>query len=361
MSAPQSLLRASFGELVETTFRLALVVALALWCYRIIAPFRDLLIWAVVLAVACRPLHSRLAIALRGRARLAAGLVAVLLLSVLVIPVVIFSGSVVDGATLVAHALDTGDLRIPRPGSAIANWPVVGEALHRFLDNLATNTEAVVLKFAPQLKTLGAAVVGALGRGGMALLEFAAGAIIAAVLLVSADKLTRPLNALALRIADARGEEFLNLAAATIRSVFRGVIGVAAIQGLLAGIGIFAIGVPGAGLWALVVLILAIVQLPPLLVLGPMMIWAFATLDTLPAVLFTIWSVVVSLSDGFLKPALLGRGVSVPMLVILVGAIGGMLASGILGLFLGPVVLALAYKLFTAWVEVQPGPAGPAN
>jgi len=116
------------------------------------------------------------------------------------------------------------------------------------------------------------------------------------------------------------------------------------------------VGVPGAGLWALLVLILAIVQLPPLLVLGPMMIWAFASVGTVPAVLFTVWSVVVSISDGFLKPALLGRGVSVPMLVILVGAIGGMLSSGILGLFIGPVVLALAYELAGAWLAESAPP-----
>lgn len=354
MNAPQPVARAGFGELVETGLRLVLVAVLVVWCYRIIAPFLTLLIWATVLAIACRPLHSRLAGALGGRARFAAVLVAVLLLSVLVIPVVVLSFSVVDGAKVVSQALETGDIHIPRPTRALAEWPIVGNMLHGMLENFATNTEAALLKLAPQLKSLGVAALGALGRGGFALLQFAVGAIIAAAFLVKADQVTAPLRKLATRIVGARGEEFLALATATIRSVFKGVIGVAAIQGVLAGIGIFAIGAPGAGLWALLVLILAIVQLPPLLVLGPMMIWAFATADTLPAVLFTVWSVVVSMSDGFLKPALLGRGVSVPMLVILVGAIGGMLSAGILGLFIGPVVLALAYELFTAWLAGQP-------
>lgn len=359
MSAPQPLPRAGFGELVETGLRLVLVAILVIWCYRIIAPFLSLLIWAVVLAVVCRPLHSRLTGALGGRARFAAVLVAVLLLSVLVIPVVVLSFSVVDGAKLVSQALETGDIHIPRPGQAIADWPIIGNMLHRVLDNFATNTEAALLKLAPQLKSLGVAALGALGRGGFALLQFAVGAVIAAAFLVKADQVTVPLRTFATRVVGERGEAFLTLATATIRSVFKGVIGVAAIQGLLAGIGIFAIGVPGAGLWALLVLILAIVQLPPLLILGPMMIWAFATLDTLPAVLFTVWSVVVTMSDGFLKPALLGRGVSVPMLVILVGAIGGMLAAGVLGLFIGPVVLALAYELVSAWLAGQPAAADP--
>jgi predicted PurR-regulated permease PerM len=357
---PGSLPRASFGELLETVVRLAAVALLVVWCYRIVAPFLDLLVWAVVLAVAFQPLHSRLTARLGGRAGLAAGAVAALLLLVLVVPVAVFSVSVADGAKVVSAALESGRIHIPRPDEALAAWPVIGETLHRLLGSLAANAETVLARLAPQLKSIGAAALGALARGGIALLQFAAGTIIAAALLVHADTLTSPLRVLAQRLVGARSDAFLSLSTATIRSVFRGVIGVAAIQGLLAGIGIFALGVPGAGLWAMLVLILAIVQLPPLLVLGPMMIWAFATVDTVPAVLFTVWGVVVSLSDGFLKPALLGRGLSVPMLVILIGAIGGMLASGILGLFIGPVVLGLAYELLRAWLASEPQPARPA-
>jgi predicted PurR-regulated permease PerM len=113
-------------------------------------------------------------------------------------------------------------------------------------------------------------------------------------------------------------------------------------------------GVPGAGLWAALVLLLAVVQLPPLLVLGPIMIYVFNTADTVPAVLFTLWSLLVSTSDAFLKPLLLGRGLQTPMLVILIGAIGGMIVSGIIGLFIGSVILALGYELFMAWVKQDP-------
>jgi predicted PurR-regulated permease PerM len=136
-----------------------------------------------------------------------------------------------------------------------------------------------------------------------------------------------------------------------VRSVAQGVVGIAVIQALLAGMGLLAIGMPAAGLWALLVLILAVVQLPPLLVLGPIIVYVFSYADTLPAIIFTVWSLLVSASDGILKPMLLGRGVAVPMLVILIGAIGGMLLSGIIGLFVGAVILALGYKLFIAWLH----------
>ena len=115
-------------------------------------------------------------------------------------------------------------------------------------------------------------------------------------------------------------------------------------------IGLFVMGVPYAGLWTLLVLLLAIIQLPSLIILGPIIIYVFSVAATVPAVLFMIWSLLVGLSDNILKPLLLGRGLDIPMLVILLGAIGGMILSGIIGLFVGAVVLALGYRLFIAWL-----------
>jgi len=125
---------------------------------------------------------------------------------------------------------------------------------------------------------------------------------------------------------------------------------VAIIQSVFAAIGLIAVDVPAAGIWALIVLFLAVIQLPPLLILGPIIIYVFSTAETPPAVIFMIWSILVSVSDTFLKPLFLGRGVDVPMLVILLGAIGGMISSGLIGLFIGSVVLSLGYKVFQAWL-----------
>jgi predicted PurR-regulated permease PerM len=141
------------------------------------------------------------------------------------------------------------------------------------------------------------------------------------------------------------------LAGATVQSVTRGILGVAVIQSLLAGVGMLVVGVPAAGLWALLVLLLAVIQLPPLLVLAPVIVYVFSTSSTVAAVVFAVWSVFVGMSDTFLKPVLMGRGVDVPMLVIFMGAIGGFMLDGIIGLFVGAVVLALGYTLFTAWLQ----------
>ena len=139
-----------------------------------------------------------------------------------------------------------------------------------------------------------------------------------------------------------------------MQSVTRGILGVALIQAVLAGIGLLVVGVPAAGLWVLLILFLAAVQIPTLLILGPIIVYVFATSSTAVAVLFAIWSTAVGLSDNVLKPLLLGRGTDVPMLVIFMGAIGGFVLEGIIGLFVGAVVLAVGYTLFKAWLEDAP-------
>ena len=147
------------------------------------------------------------------------------------------------------------------------------------------------------------------------------------------------------------GEHYVDLARATIRSVAQSILGIAAFQAIAAAAGMAFMDIPLTGIWSFGVLMLAIVQLPPLLVLGPVAAYAFSVHDTVSASIFAVYCVVVSMSDSFLKPLLLGRGVEVPMLVILLGAIGGLLVSGIIGLFVGAVVLALAYQLFTEWLN----------
>ncbi len=153
------------------------------------------------------------------------------------------------------------------------------------------------------------------------------------------------------RLAGERGVELVRVSAATIRSVAVGVVGVALIQAFLATLGFLAAGVPAAGVWGLLVLLLAIAQLPALIVMLPMIIYVFTTTDTTGAIIFAIWAILVGLSDNILKPLLLGRGVEVPMLVILIGSLGGMVTLGILGLFIGAVVLALGHQIYVAWAR----------
>ena len=141
-----------------------------------------------------------------------------------------------------------------------------------------------------------------------------------------------------------------NAWSATVRSVLQGVVGVAVIQASLCALGLFIMGVPGAPIWSAIILVFGIAQLPAILIILPMVVWGFSAYDTTPAVIFAVWMIFAAISDNFLKPILMGRGLDIPMPVILIGAIGGMIASGIIGLFAGAVVLSIWYKLFAEWL-----------
>jgi len=203
----------------------------------------------------------------------------------------------------------------------------------------------------PHLKKFGIPLLSAAAGAGVGILKFVVSIIIAGVLLANAAGGGQAARAIATRLTGEQGTKSVELAVATVRSVTLGILGVALIQTLLAGLGFLVVGVPGAGLWALLVLILAVVQLPTILILGPIIVYVFSTSSTVIAVVFTIWSILVGISDAFLKPLLMGRGVDVPMLVIFIGAIGGFMTSGIIGLFVGAIIFALGYKLFLLWLN----------
>ena len=235
----------------------------------------------------------------------------------------------------------------------IRDWPVIGAPVYKSWAQASSNLQGTLHKFAPQLKTAGMALLSTAGGSIKEIFMFIISLAIAGALLATAEKGTRVMARILTRFAGDKGDEILNLATATIRGVMQGVIGMAVIQAILAVTGMLLVGVPAAGLWAVLVMILAIIQLPPILVLGPIAAWVFTFADTTPAVLFLTWAVLVSGCDSFLKPMLMGRGVDAPMLVILIGALGGMMMSGIIGLFVGAVVVAIMYTLFMGWVDEE--------
>ncbi len=291
-----------------------------------------------------------MAVALGNRDKLAATLLTLLALVFLIIPTALLTDSTVGGIQTLAKKFEEGKLAIPLPPENVVTWPVIGKPLNDIWRLTSENIGAAVKMIEPQLKKYGPKILSMVAGLGLALIQFLISLIIAAVLLANAESCKRTAHAIFRRLAGGQGEEFANISAATIRSVVQGVLGVAIIQSVLAGIGLIAVDVPGAGIWALMVLFLAVIQLPPLLVLGPIIVYVFSTSATTPAVIFMIWSIVVSVSDSFLKPLFLGRGMDVPMFVILLGAIGGMMMSGLIGLFVGSVVLSLGYKVFQAWL-----------
>jgi predicted PurR-regulated permease PerM len=289
---------------------------------------------------------------------LAATLITLVALIILLVPTYMLSGSLIETAKDYSAHLDAGTLSVPPPSESVRSWPVIGETLHSFWSQASNNLGAAVSKITPQLKKIGIPLLSAAAGAGVGILKFTVSIIIAGILLANDAGGGQAARAVATRLSAERGTKAVELASATVRSVTLGILGVALIQTLLASLGFLVVGVPGAGLWALLVLILAIVQLPTILILGPIIVYVFSTSSTVAAVVFAIWSILVGISDAFLKPLLMGRGVDVPMLVIFIGAIGGFMTSGIIGLFVGAVILALGYKLFLTWLDKDTQPEG---
>ncbi len=334
---------------LEATVRIGILLLLVAWCFSIVQPFVIPIVWGAIVAVAEYPGYLKLRGWLGGRGTTAATLMAVLGLLVLLVPAVMLGGTVLDGAQGLAKGLQEGTL-VPPPPESVKGWPLVGESLSAFWVEASQNLTETAAKIAPQLKAAGGWLLSTAAGAGFGVLQFIIAIIVAGVLLAHSESAGEFARAAAVRLADEKGEEFAKLAEAIVRSVTKGILGVALIQAILAGIGFMVMGIPGAGLLALLCLLLSTVQIGIVPITLPILIYVFSTADTVPAVLFLIWSIIVGSLDNVLKPILLGRGVDVPMAVIFVGAIGGFITSGIIGLFVGAVVLVLGYKLLLAWV-----------
>ena len=338
---------------IEVAVNLLLIFVILYWCLNILKPFISVIAWAAVIAVAMHKPFQKLQSLLGGSRKLALLLFTVLGLATVIVPAVLFVGSIVDSAQNITSSLESGDIDVQPPSENVKDWPLIGEHVYANWSEAATNFEDWVEDNVELLKgTVGGLLSRAAGIG-IGVLQFMISTLIAAAFLANAEKIVTGLRRLFRRLLGDDGENFMKLSGATVTSVAVGVLGISFIQSFLAGVGMMAVGVPAAGILALVVLVLCIAQLPPWLVLFPVIAYVFSVESTTVAGIFAVWAIAVSFLDMVLKPIMLGRGVEAPMLVILLGAIGGMLMSGILGLFVGAVVLALGYKLFEAWLTMH--------
>lgn len=351
MNQPVDSQNSATTQAIEIAIRLGVIFLIMAWCLQILTPFIGLVAWGAIISVAIYKPFLKLVEKLGGRKKLALTLIAVGSIAAILVPVVSLSTSMMESASTIGEQIDAGTLQIAPPNESVREWPLIGEKTYGLWHQASVDLSALLDKYPEQVASAGKKLLGiAKGMGG-GILQFIISMLIAVAFLSGADSAGTAMKRIATRLAGEQGEPLLELSTATIRSVAVGVIGIAFIQAVLGGLGMMFAGVPMAGLLAIVILVLAIAQLPPILVLAPVIFWVFSVESTTVAVIFMIWSILVSMSDAVLKPIFLGRGVDAPMLVILLGAIGGMITSGIVGLFIGAVILALGYKLFQVWVE----------
>lgn len=338
---------------MEVSIRLALIAGLVIYCFEILRPFLSTIVWALVLAAALYPAYNWLLKKFKKSTGMTSFLFTAAILFALMTPVLMLSGTLVESAKGFASELEDGSLQVPPPPARIKEWPVVGERIYGVWHLANENLEAALTKFESQIKSAGRWLISTAAGAGLGILQFAVALVVSGIFLAYSEAGGNFARRLGGRLAGAQGEQFANLASSTVRSVAQGVLGVAIIQALLAGIGFMAMGIPGAGLWTMLVLIMATVQLPSGVILIPSIFYAASIADTLPTIIYGVWMIMVSLIDNILKPLLLGRGASVPMAVIFLGAIGGFILQGIVGLFLGAIVLSLGYELFILWLNLD--------
>jgi len=339
-------------RMIDLFIRVGLIFFLVVYCYQIFKPFIGLMLWSVILAVAMYPLHALIARRIGGRdGRAATILVLAILLSVLT-PATLLIFSFADSTTHLVKQIQSGALQVPVPSESIAGWPFVGEKLYALWSAAHTDLGAVVTKYEPKIAVITKQLLGYAASAGTGILMFLVALILAGVWMAYNVSGHAAAKAIAGRIAGTeKGDALVALSIATIRAVAQGVIGIACLQALLLGAGFILVGIPAAGIWALLVLVFGIAQIPVGLVSLPAIVYVFYTNDsTAVAVMFAVYAFVAGMLDNILKPLVLGRGVDAPMPVILLGALGGMATGGIIGLFLGSVMLALGYQLFMAWV-----------
>jgi predicted PurR-regulated permease PerM len=338
---------------IDLVIRLALLAGIVYASLLLLRPIAPILLWSVILTVAVFPLFRMLRRRLGLAQGLAAALLSLVLLALLFVPAILLGVSAVDTLELYARQLLAGQSPLPRPPESIRDWPMIGQRLHDLWLRAASDMRAILSAHVSQIASLGRWIAGIAAGVAVELLQFAAAIIIAGVMLAYAERLSGTIQRVALRAAGQRGQHFLDIAGSTIRNVSQGVIGIALLQSALLGVGMLVAGVPFAGALTFACLVLAIVQVGPNPIMIPVLIWVWSAMPARVAALYTVYSVPLLLIDNVLRPIVMSRGLQTPMVIILAGVICGTVAGGLVGLFVGPVVLAVAYDLVTVWLDAE--------
>jgi predicted PurR-regulated permease PerM len=348
-------------DLTRTLLAVLALGGLAAITFWVLQPFLLATIWATMIVVATWPLMLRVQSYVRGKRVLAVTVMTLVLLLVFVLPVSLAVGALVQNADVLAGwAKSMSTFTLPAPPDWLAGLPLVGEKLAALWQDLAAGeSEGIVSRVAPYAGAATRWLFAQLGNVGLMSFHFLLTVVIAAIMYSSGEHAAAIAHRFGRRLAGERGEAAIDIAGGAIRGVALGVVVTALVQSLLAGIGLAVAGIPFASLLTAVMFLLCIAQLGPSLVLIPAVAWLYWKGDTVWATVLLVWCIPVVTLDNFLRPFLIRRGLDLPLLLIFAGVIGGLIAFGLIGLFVGPVVLAVTYRLFMAWVDDAPQGAAP--
>ena len=336
----------TFDQAVRMTF----LAALAYWSFWLIYPLFGVLAWGLILAIALYPIYAWLTTHLGNHSTLTAILVTFASLAILAFSLVLLTNNMLDTIDYLTLKIHANEQIIPDPPILVKDWPLLGESVYHFWSLISSNLGETIREYSSYLLDAGKFLLGRTASISISFLLFIISLLFSGYLLANNQSIIKLSRQFAERIAPKRGVALVSILKETIQNVSRGVIGLSLLQSLLLGLILLLAGTPGASLISFMALILCIIQVGPTLLIIPVIIWLFFTKTTLLAVLFTIPLIGVGLLDNLLKPFILAHGLRTPMIVIFIGVIGGLLAHGIIGIFIGPVVLAIFYDLVNHWV-----------
>ena len=338
-------------DLTRTMLAILSILGLIAVSFLVLRPFLGLILWGATLVVATWPLMLRVQSAFGGRRGPAVALMSLILLCLVLLPLSMVIGAIGRNASILLDLPDTSALRLPPPPAWLSDIPLVGRpAAEKWKSLMASGPENIVQLLRPYVRTVAEWFLAAAGSFGHVVLQSLITIGIAAILYAKGEMAAGWCRRFGRRLARERGEEVVILAGQAIRGVALGVVLTALAQTFATGIALTAAGVPQAGILTGVTLLLCLAQIGPILVVLPSIIWLFATGQTVPGIILVVIGVPAVLMDNFLRPVLIKRGPDLPLLLIQLGGIGGLLAYGVIGLFLGPVILAVTYTLLQHWV-----------
>jgi predicted PurR-regulated permease PerM len=339
-------------DLTRTTLALLFIGVLITACFWILHPFMSALLWATMIVISSWPLMLKIQGLLWGKRSLAVAFMTLLLLMMLVVPLFLSILTVVERSDeIVNWTRSLSTLSVPAPPAWVGNLPVVGKKIADGWNHLAASTPTELsARMTPYAGKVASWVASKAGGLGMIIAQFLLTVIISAILYSTGEMAAAGICLFARRLAGQQGEEAAILAAKATRGVALGVGVTALVQALLGGIGLAISGVPGATLLTAVMFMLCLAQVGPGLVLIPAVIWLFWQDQALWGSIMIVWTIFVGTIDNFIKPILIKKGADLPLILIFAGVLGGLIAFGIIGLFIGPVVLAVTYTLLSAWV-----------
>lgn len=335
---------------IDRLIRIVLIAAITFWSFQLIFPLIGLLAWGFILAVALYPVFYWLSFRLGDRPILAATIITLMSLFIVVGSILVLTNNMVESLSTIISRVHFGEQIIPQPPASVSTWPIIGDQIQNIWSLASSNLGDAIKKYSGSLVQAGGFAIGLLATKGIELILFILAVIFSGYVLAHAVNMMDSVRKLAKRIHPKRGSTFLEIMTETIQNVSRGVIGVSLLQSLIFGLLLLLAGIPGAGLITFLALVLCITQIGLIPVVIPLAIWLFFTKSFAFAFILTLLMLLTLLIDN-LKPFVMAKGLRTPMIVIFAGVIGGLLLHGVIGIFIGPVVLAIFYELVYHWIK----------